>query len=93
LKEVADGLDEGVVGDDLFVEIGAELGGALLGFEVNVVDAETIGVAVGPLVVVHEGPAEVAFDGDAFRDSAMKLGDVVAEIHDAVGVVDVAVGG
>ena len=72
--------------------MGAHLWGALLRFEVDVVDAEAVGVAVGPLVVVHQAPAEVAANGNAFGDAAMKLGEVVAEIHDAVGVVDVAIG-
>ena len=56
-------------------------------------DAKAVLVAVGPLVVVHEAPAEVAADGDAFGDGAVELGEVVAEVHDTVSVVDVAVGG
>ena len=86
-------LCEAVAGDDFAVEVGAEFWGAFLGFEVDVVDAEAVGVAVGPFVVVEQAPEEVAADGDAFGDAAVEVGEVVAEVHDAVGVVDVAVGG
>src|ERR1700750_133251 len=86
-------LHKSVTGDDFLVEVGAELRSSLLRFEVDVMDAEAIGVTIGPLIVIHEAPAEVAFDGYAFGDAAMKLRQIVAEVHDAVGVVDVAVGG
>ena len=78
-------LSEAVAGDDFFVEVGGHLGSALLSLEVDVVDAEAVGIAVGPFVVVHEAPAEVALDGNALADSAVELSEVVAEVHDAVG--------
>src|SRR4051812_7679449 len=56
-------------------------------------NAEAIGVPVGPLVVVHERPAEVALDGDALRDGALQLGEVITEIHDAVRIVNVSIVG
>src|SRR6266702_5194504 len=85
--------DQSVSGYDFFVEVSAEFGCAFLRGEVDVMDAEAIGVAVSPLVVVHERPAEVALDRDTFGDGAVQMGEVVAEIHDAVGVVDVTIGG
>src|SRR5579875_3189930 len=86
-------LHDAVVGDDLFVKHGAEFWGALLSFEIDVGDAEALFVAIGPLVVVEEAPKEVALDGNAFGDGALELGEVIAEVHDAVGVVDVTVRG
>ena len=88
-----DRLRDGVGGDGGFVELRAEFWGALLGFEVDVDDAEALAVAVGPLVVVEEAPAEIALDGDAFGDGAVELGEIVAQEHGAVGVEDGAVGG
>ena len=86
-------LEDAVGGDGVAIEVRGEFGGSLLGGEVDIRDAEAFAVAVSPLEVVKEGPEEVALDGDAFRDGALELGEVVAKEHDAVGVVDVAIGG
>src|SRR5215208_485192 len=74
--------------DDLGVEAGARLGGALLGGEVDVDDAEALGVAVAPLEVVEEGPGEVAAEVDAGLDRAAGGAQVVAVVGDAQRVVD-----
>src|ERR1035438_4003365 len=68
-------LDDAVLADDLLVEAGAEFGGALLGFEVDVDDAEALVISVGPLVVIEQTPDEVTFHGDALRDGAMELAE------------------
>lgn len=81
-----------IMRDDGFVPLGTELGRALEGLVVDVVEAEALGVSVVPLEVVEQAPTEVALDGVALGDGAMKLGEVIAQVHDAVGVVDVAVG-
>src|ERR1035438_9013831 len=76
----AEWLDDAVLADDLLVEAGAEFGCALLGFEVDVDDAEALVISVGPLVVIEQTPDEVTFHGDALRDGAMELAEVVAQV-------------
>src|ERR1035441_593934 len=89
----AEWLDDAVLADDLLVEVGAEFASALLGFEVDVDDSEALVISVGPLVVIQQAPDEVAFDGDALRDGTVELAEVVAQVHDAVAIVDVAIRG
>ena len=55
--------------DDVGVPTGARLRRADLGGEVDVHDAEAVGVALGPLEVVEERPHEVAAQVDAARRS------------------------
>ena len=89
----AEWLNDAVLANDLLVEAGAEFGSALLGFEIDVDDAEAFVISVGPLVVIEQTPDEVTFHGDALRDGAMELAEVVAQVHHPVAIVDVAIGG
>ena len=43
-----------------------ELRSALLRFEVDVVNAESLAVTVGPFVIIEQAPQEVAFDWVSF---------------------------
>src|ERR1035437_2091176 len=72
----AEWLNDAVLANDLLVEAGAEFGSALLGFEIDVDDAEAFVISVGPLVVIEQTPDEVTFHGDALRDGAMELAEV-----------------
>ena len=86
-------VDDGVLGDDLFVPERAVFGGAFLGFKVDVDDTEPLGVALGPLEVVDQRPDVVAVNRDAGLDGAVDLGEVVFDVIEAARVPDLAVGG
>src|SRR5690242_18068922 len=58
------GSHDGVAGCCLAEPVGAELGGALPGVEVDVGQAEAVAESVGPFEVVLGAPVEVAVDGD-----------------------------
>ena len=77
-----------VLGNHVLVPLRTQLGRPLLCFEVDVVNAESFAVSIGPLEVVEETPEEVAFHRIVLCDRAMKMGEVVAQIHDAIDVVD-----
>mmetsp|Transcript_10759 Transcript_10759/g.34423 ORF Transcript_10759/g.34423 Transcript_10759/m.34423 type:complete len:593 (-) Transcript_10759:115-1893(-) len=83
----------GVRVDERRVPPGGEFGGPGLGLVVDVDEAEALGVAVGPLVVVEEGPGVVGGDPDALGDGARDLLDVGAVVVDAEGVVEGVAGG
>ncbi len=51
-----------VTRNDLAIPLRTELGCARLGFEVNVVKAESLAVTVRPLVIVEQAPEEVALN-------------------------------
>ena len=60
---------------------------AALGGIVGVDDAEALVIADSPFKVVHEGPDEVAEEGNAFADGLMGLKKVFAQVVEALGVV------
>src|SRR6516164_5411270 len=81
-----------VLRDRVLVPLGAELWRALLRLEVHIVDAEALRVAIGPFEVVEQAPEEVALHRIALSYGAMQMGDVVAQVHHAINVVDAAGG-
>ena len=64
---------------------------ALLRGVIHVVQAEAVPVPVGPLEVVHQAPEEVALHRHAIRHGTLELRQIIAQVHHAVEVVDVAV--
>src|SRR6266404_5910271 len=84
-------LHHSVPGDNLAVERGAQLWRATLRGVVHVVEAESVRVTVGPLEVVHQAPEEVALHGHAVGHGALELTEIIEQVHDAVGVVYLAV--
>src|SRR5262245_2083490 len=72
---------------------GAHLGHPLLRLEVHVHQPEAIAVSVVPLEVVHRAPLEVALDRHAVGRRPLELRQAGAEVHDAVGVVNLAIVG
>ena len=56
----------GVFCNYLLVPLRTEFGRPLLGGEIDVVQAEALAVAVGPLEVVHQAPEKISLDGIAF---------------------------
>jgi hypothetical protein len=65
----------------------------LLGAIVDVEEPETGSEAVGPLEIIHQASMEIAAHRHALRRRALQLRQVATQEHDAVGVVDQAVGG
>src|SRR5206468_3830389 len=61
--------------------------------EVDVDDAEALGVAEGPFEIVEERPDEVAADVDSRRDRVGNGGDVIAQVLHAQRILDDAVDG
>jgi hypothetical protein len=84
---------DGIPRNDFAVPLRTELRRAGLGFEVNVVKAEALAIAVRPLVIIEQAPEEITFDGVAFGGGAMQVGEVIAQIHHAVGVLDASARG
>lgn len=70
---------------------GAHFWRPLLCVEVHVHQPEPVTEAGRPFEVVHRAPVEIAFDRYTLGCRALQLGQVGADEHDAVGVVDVAV--
>src|SRR5262245_45970958 len=71
----------------------AQLGRPALRLEIDGDEPEAVAESVVPLEVVQEAPVEVALDGHALVRGALELGQIAAHVHDAVRVVDPAVGG
>src|SRR5262245_8331389 len=69
----------------------AELRRPLLRAEVHVHQSETIAETCIPLEIVHRAPLEVALHRNAICDRPLKLIEVSAKKHDAVGVINLAV--
>ena len=79
-------------GDEVGVPVEGPLRRALLGLVVDVDQAEALGVALGPLEVVHQRPRVVAADVDAAAGSPSATAPQVGvEVVDAGLVVDDAV--
>src|SRR6202000_2032408 len=74
------------------VERYAQLRRSLQGIEVDAVEAETLLEAEDPLEIVHQAPEKITAYRHALGDPALQLHEVVAQIHDAVEIVDLAVG-
>src|SRR6266540_1678572 len=79
--------------DHLRVPQRAVLGGALLGGEVDVDEAEPLRVSPGPLEVVHQRPGEIAAQGHARGDRGVAGAQVGVDVAGALAVVDEAVRG
>src|SRR6478735_11215317 len=82
-----------VARDDIAIKGHAEFGGPALGLEVDVIEPEALVETVYPFEIVHQAPKKIATDRHAFGGGALQLPQIVAQIHDAVEVVDLAVGG
>src|SRR5258705_7120995 len=54
--------------------------------------AKPVCVTVGPFEVVHQAPQEVAFHRNAISCCALKLCQVIAQVHHAIGVIHNTVG-
>src|SRR6516165_8389130 len=81
-----------IFGNDVAIERDAELWNPLQRLEIDVVETETLFEAEDPFEIVHQTPQEIAAHRRAFRNRALQLRQVVAEEHDAVEIVDMAVG-
>jgi hypothetical protein len=71
----------------------AVLDDAPLRREVRVGEPEAAAGPHGPLEVIHERPAEVALHWSTGFDRAQHSREVLSEVVDARGIVDVSVGG
>src|SRR5450755_2735735 len=88
-----------LVRDEGCVPVAALLDDALLGWEVDVDEAEARTIALRPLEVVQQGPGEVAFNrntlGDRLFDVLYMLAQVVSSfqiMHDVLAVPGVGEG-
>src|ERR1700754_4745336 len=79
--------------DDVAIERCAQLRRAALGLEVDVVQPKTLLEAVDPFEIIHQAPQEIAAHRHPFGSRALQLRQIIAQVHDAVEIVDVAVGG
>ena len=79
-------LHNSIARDHLAVKLGAELGSSFFCFEVDIVDAEASLIAVGPLVVVEEAPEKIYAHRNPVGNGALKMNQVIAQIHDAADV-------
>src|SRR6266849_1224570 len=68
------------------VPLRAELGRTFLRLEVDIVETESLAIAVGPFKVVHQAPEEVTLDRVPFRGRPMQMRQVIAQIHHAIGI-------
>src|SRR5580658_4862974 len=82
------GLQHSVGRNHSLVVLGTELRRALLRDKIHVVDAEALGIAIGPLEVIEQTPQEVALDWKAFLGGTQEVSDVVTKIHDPVGILN-----
>src|SRR5512135_93529 len=85
--------DDPVLPHDLRVPSGRELGGTRLRRVIDVDDAESLAVALGPLEVVQERPEEIAAQVEAFGHGAVERDQIIAQVLAAVEVEDRAAGG
>ena len=77
-----------------FTEIGrAEFRRPLLRPEVDIDETEPVGKTVPPLEIVHQAPVKIAFDGHALGRGAAEMAEMIAQEHDAIGIIDDAAGG
>src|SRR5690349_4618415 len=74
------------------IEGDAQFRDPALCLEVDVVESEALFVAEDPFEIVHQAPEEIAADRHALRRRALQLPEIIAQIHDAIEVVDLAVG-
>src|SRR3954463_4891848 len=81
-----------VLRDHVAIEAGAEFRRTQLRIEIDVVEPKALVEPKYPFEIVHQAPEEIAAHRHAFGGGALELGQVVAQIHDAVGFVDLAVG-
>ena len=81
-----------VLRDHVAKEACAELWRADLCVEIDVIKTEALVQTVDPLEIVHQAPEEVAAHRNALLRRALELRQIVAQIHDAVGVVDLPSG-
>src|SRR3954470_4884425 len=81
-----------VLRDHVAIEAGTEFWRTHLRVEIDVVEPKALVEPEHPFKIVHQAPEEVAAHRYAFGGGALELSEVVAQIHDAVGVVDLAVG-
>src|SRR5205807_3173079 len=79
--------------DLVAIECGAELGRPAQRIEVHAVEPEALVEAVDPFEIIHQTPQEIAAHRYALGGGALQLRQIVAQVHDAVEIVDVAVGG
>src|SRR5580692_4733913 len=70
------------------VVLGTELRRALLRGKIHIMDAEALGIAIGPLEVIEQTPQEVALDWKAFLGGTQEVSDVIAQIHHTVDILD-----
>ena len=61
--------------------------------EIHPIDAEAFFKSENPFEIVHQAPQEIAANRHALGGGALQLRQVVAQVHDAIEVVDLAVGG
>jgi len=78
---------DGVLCDRILAPIEACLWDALSSLKVYVDQAKALLLAVGPLEVVDERPAEVAAEGNPGVDDSRDLCEVAAEVRDALVVL------
>src|ERR1700676_998774 len=78
-------------GSELGVPMAGVLGGALLGAEVHVGEAEALRIAFGPFEIVHEAPVMISADVGAVEHGAAERVQVAAQELDAAFIGDVAV--
>src|SRR4029079_14471836 len=74
------------------IEGDAQFRGPALRLEVDVVEPEALFVAEYAFEIVHQAPEEIAADRHALRRRALQMPEIIAQIHDAIEVVDLAVG-
>src|SRR4051812_7685845 len=84
--------DSAVGRDQVVVPAVGVLGGALLAVVVDMHQPEPLGVALGPLEVVHQRPGVVAADVDLRLDRRRDGPEVGVEVGDALRIVNLAVG-
>src|SRR5580658_6836682 len=77
--------------NDFAIPLRAQLGCTRLRLEIHVMNAESFAVAVCPLVVVHQAPQEITLDWVALRSRTMQVREMIAQVHDTVGVLDASV--
>src|ERR1700751_1283088 len=82
-----------VAGDHIAVKGCAELGLACERIEIDVIEPKALLKTKDPFEIVHQAPEEIAAHRRTFGNTALQLSQVIAQKHDAVEVVDLAIGG
>src|SRR5271168_1995797 len=82
------GLHHRVARNHFAIVFSALLGCPLLCLEIDIVNAESLAVPIGPFEVVQQTPQEVALHRITLRSCAMQMRQMIAHIHHAVGVFD-----